>query len=86
MRQAFRQLDDPDGHSTCTLEHDRLIDRSARQNIWRVLARDLSGRKRLRDARRVDRNEDLRLLFVARAAWVGLAHDDGDLAARVAEP
>ena len=33
----------------------------------------------------VERNEDLRLLLVPRAARVGLAHDDGDLAARIAD-
>ena len=36
------------------------------------------------DARRIQRHQDLRLLLVARRVWVALAHDDGDLAARVA--
>src|SRR5271163_2922342 len=37
------------------------------------------------DAGRIERNEDLRLLLVASAARIGLSHDDGDLAARIAD-
>src|SRR6185437_4686931 len=58
MGQAFRQLNDPNRYSTCALEHDRLIDRGARQSIWRILAGDLSGCKRRRDARCVERLSD----------------------------
>ena len=37
------------------------------------------------DARRIERNEDLRLLFVPGPAGVGLPHHDRDLAARIAD-
>src|SRR5215471_1354735 len=48
MREAFCQLNDPNRY--CAPEHDRLIDSSARQNIWWILAADLGGGKWGRDA------------------------------------
>lgn len=56
VRQAFCQLDDANGHPALALQHDRLVDRGARERVGWIFARDLRSRKRLGDAGRAGRH------------------------------
>ena len=64
--------------------HAHVLEVDLHVAVRRVVVAEHAERAQDLDARRVDRHQDHRLLRVARRLRVGLAHEDHDLAARVA--